>query len=234
MNAASSLVATALSRMTRSAASKERSIVKTSLISASLVAVLAAGAAASLAFGQAGGPGPNGQNIAVIDVGTIFEKHVRFKAQMDQLKAEIDRTENQWKAEAKEINGLIEQIKAMKPDSPDYHKLESEAARRQSDFNVNKALRNKELMERQGKIYFATYREVEDAVKDFCQRYNVALVIRYNAKPIDSNDPQEILRGIQRPIVYVDKRYDITGDIITLVNRSAGTPVSGLQQGVPR
>src|ERR1700676_5346551 len=65
MNAASSLVATALSRMTRSAASKERSIVKTSLISASLVAILAAGAAASLAFGQGGGAGPNGQNIAV-------------------------------------------------------------------------------------------------------------------------------------------------------------------------
>jgi Skp family chaperone for outer membrane proteins len=233
MNAASSLVATALSRMTRSAASKERSIVKTSLISASLVAILAAGAAASLAFGQAGGPGPSGQNIAVIDVGTIFEKHVRFKAQMDQLKAEIDATEKQWKKEAQDINSQVEELKTMGSSSPSYHQKEAQVAQITADFNVKKGLRNKELMERQGKIYFATYREVEDAVKDFCQRYNVALVIRYNAKPIDSSDPQQILQGIQRPIVYVDKRYDITGDIITLVNRSAGTPVSSLPQGVP-
>jgi Skp family chaperone for outer membrane proteins len=166
-------------------------------------------------------------------VGTIFEKHVRFKAQMDQLKAEIERTEKEWQGQAKEINAQVEELKTLGSSHPDYHRKEALVAKAQGDFNVNKALRNKELMERQGKIYFATYREVEDAVKDFCQRYNVALVIRYNSKPIDSSDPQEILRGIQRPIVYVDKRYDITGDIITLVNRSAGTPVSSLPQGVP-
>ena len=115
---------------------------------------------------------------------------------------------------------------------PDYKRKEAAVAKETSDFNVNKALRNRELMEKQGKIYFNTYREVEDAVNEFCHRYNVALVIRYNAKPIDSNDPQEILRGIQRPIVYVDKRYDITGDIVTLLNRSAGpNPNARTDQG---
>ncbi len=198
---------------------------KTSLISAALVALLAAGAVATLAFAQGGGPGPNGQNIAVIDVGLIFEKHVRFKAQMDQLKAEIEATEKQWKKEATDINAMGEQLKQSKPDSPDYHRMEAELAKRTGDFNVNKALRNKELMERQSKIYLNTYREVEDSVSRFCHQYNVSLVIRYNSKAIDGSDPQEILRGIQRPIVYVDKRYDITGDITTDVNRSASATV---------
>jgi Skp family chaperone for outer membrane proteins len=201
--------------------------VKTSLISAALVAVLAAGAAASLAFAQGGAPGPNGQNIAVIDVGVVFEKHPRFKASMDQLKAEIDATEKGWKDEATKVNALIEQMKQTKPDSPDYHRMEKEVATRQADFNVNKALKNKELMERQGKIYFNTYKEVEDTVKEFCTHYNVALVIRYNSKPIDASDPQEILRGIQRPIVFIKAGYDITDDIIGMLNRSAAAPASG-------
>ena len=209
---------------------------KTSLISAALVAVLVAGAVATLAFAQGGGPVPHGQNIAVIDVGVIFEQHVRFKAQMDQLKADIAQTEKQWKEEATAINALVEQLKAMKPDSPDYHRLEAEVAQRQGDFNVKKALANRDLMERQGKIYFNTYREVESAVAEFCHQYNVSLVIRYSSKPIEGTDPQEILRGIQRPIVFVDKLYDITGDISKMLNhtppdRSANVPGS---QGVPR
>jgi Skp family chaperone for outer membrane proteins len=201
--------------------------VKTSLISAALVAVLAAGAAATLAFADGGAPGPNGQNIAVIDVGVVFEKHPRFKASMDSLKAEIDATEKSWKEEATKINAMIEQLKQMKSDSPDYHRIEKEIATRQADFNVNKALKNKELMEKQGKIYFNTYAEVESAVKEFCGHYNVALVIRYNSKPVDSSDPQEILRGIQRPIVFIKPGYDITDDIINMLTRSAAVPQNG-------
>ena len=200
---------------------------KTSLISAALVAILAAGAAATLAFAQGGAPSPNGQNIAVIDVGVVFEKHPRFKSQMDALKAEIDATEKGWKDQATQINAAIEQLKTLKSDSPDYHRLEKEIATRQADFNVNKALKNKELMERQGKIYNNTYKEVESAVKEFCLQYNVALVIRYNSKPADSSDPQEILRNIQRPIVYIKPGYDITDDIINLLNRSAAAPQNG-------
>jgi Skp family chaperone for outer membrane proteins len=201
--------------------------VKTSLISAALVAVLAAGAAATLAFAQGGAPGPNGQNIAVIDVGVVFEKHPRFKASMDSLKAEIDATEKGWKDEATKMNAMIEQMKGLRPDSPDYHRMEKELATHKADFDVNKALKNKELMEKQGKIYFNTYKEVEDTVKEFCSHYNVALVIRYNSKPIDNSDPQEILRGIQRPIVFIKPGYDITDDIVGMLNRSAAVPANG-------
>jgi Skp family chaperone for outer membrane proteins len=219
VNAASSLVATALSWMTRNA-SKERLIVKTSLISATLVALLAAAAAGTIAFGQ-GAPLPHGQNIAVIDVGLIFEKHNRFNAQMAQLKTEIEQTEAGWKKEAQDINAMIEQIKTLKPDSPEYHRLEADITKRQADLKVTQQLQNKALMEKQSKIYLATYREVEGAVTELCHRFNVSLVIRYSSKGIDGSDPQEILRGIQRPIVYVDKQYDITGDILNSLNRSA-------------
>ena len=77
-------------------------------------------------------------------------------------------------------------------------------------------------MEKQGKIYYNTYQEIEGAVTEFCHQYNVSLVIRYSRKKIEGNDPQEILRDIQRPIVYVDSQnYDITNDIIRTLNRTA-------------
>ena len=49
----------------------------------------------------------HGQNIAVIDVGLVFDKDVRFNAQMDQLKAEIDATERRsGKKRPQDINAM--------------------------------------------------------------------------------------------------------------------------------
>ncbi len=199
---------------------------KTSLVSAALVAILLGGVSlATHAFGQAGAPvSANGQNLAVIDVGLVFEKHIRFKQQMDALKADIEQADKMFKSQAEEMNRAIEQLKTMKPDSPDYNRMETDLAKQQVDFNANKQQKNKEIMERQSKIYLRTYQEVEDAVKQISVRYNIALVIRFNSKPIDSNDPQEILRGIQRPLVYVDTRYDMTNAVIDSLNRSAPPP----------
>ncbi len=200
---------------------------KTSLVSAALVAFLIGGVSlATVAFGQAGAPvSTGGQNLAVIDVGAVFEKDIRFKQQMDALKAEIDLADKTFKSQAEEMNRTVEQMKTMKPDSPDFHRMETELAKRQGDFNVTKGLKNKEIMERQSKIYLRTYEEVEDAVKQISSRYNIALVIRYNRKDIDSSDPQEILRGIQRPIVYVDKRFDMTDAVLESLNRTPAGPV---------
>ena len=206
---------------------------KTSLVSAALVAVLLGGVSlATYAFGQAGAPvSANGQNLAVIDVGLVFEKHVRFKQQMDALKVDIEQADKGFKAQADDMNRGIEQLKTLKPDDPDYRRRETELAKQRVDFESAKQAKNKEIMDRQSKIYLRTYQEVEDAVKQISVRYNIALVIRFNSKPIDSNDPQEILRGIQRPLVYVDTRYDMTGAVTDSLNRSAPTGPLGNTTG---
>ena len=51
----------------------------------------------------------------MIDIGVIFEQHARFKAQMDQLKSEINATEKQWQKDATDINAQVEVLKTMTP-----------------------------------------------------------------------------------------------------------------------
>ncbi len=211
---------------------------KTTLVSAALVAVMVVGVSlVGLSYGQSGPGGPvqaNGQNIAVIDVGIVFEQHARFKAQMDQLKIELDAAEKNFKAQATDINRQVEELKTLKPDSPQYHEKEAKFAEVKAKFDYDKQAKNRELMEKQAKIYLRTYQEVEDAVKQISLHYNIALVIRYNSKPIDASDPQEILRGIQRPIVFVDSQFDMTGAVVKSVNRGMAGPVGSTMapQGV--
>lgn len=183
---------------------------------------LAGGTAAFLstkAMGQGGAP--NAQNIAVIDIGKILKNDEKFKQEMSALQAEVVATEKELQAQAKDLQNLQIQQKQFAPDTPDYKRLDEQITKGSADLNVRKSLKNKELVERQSKMLLGAYREVQDAVKQFSAQYNIGLVMQYDSTPIDGSDPQAILNGAHRQVVFVNPGLDITNDILAALNRSA-------------
>ena len=162
-------------------------------------------------------------HVAVIDVGYIFKNHVRFKAAMDKMKDEVMAAENGLKAERDRINGLMEQLKGFNVGTAEYKKLEAEVAKGQGDFNVNAQLQKKDFMDREAKVYLQVYTEVEKAVEQFAREHRIAIVHRFDGEPLDPSDRNQILRGITKPIVYLESGIDITPDILKLLN---ATPVA--------
>ena len=49
---------------------------------------------------------PSGTSVAVIDLGDVFEKHTRLKAQLEQIKSQIDGFENLVREEKQKIDSL--------------------------------------------------------------------------------------------------------------------------------
>ncbi|HEX4000827.1 MAG TPA: OmpH family outer membrane protein [Pirellulales bacterium] len=197
------------------------------------VASLAGGAALFLAAPARGqGGAPNAQNIAVIDIGKILKNDTKFKQEMSNLQAEVIATEKQLRNEANEIQNLMNQQKTFAAGTPDFVRLDTEITKRSADLNVQKSLKNKEFVERQSKMLFAAYRDIQDAVKEFSSRYNIGLVVQYDSSPIDNSDPQAILSGAHRSVVFVNPGLDITGDILASLNRSAQHAASTAPIGV--
>jgi hypothetical protein len=81
-------------------------------------------------------------------------------------------------------------------------------------------------------------REIDDAVKLISTRNGINLALRFNGDPIDPNDPNDILRGVNKAIVYYDTRMDITPYVLQELNRSnPGTGNIGVRPqgaGVPQ
>ncbi|MGI9176719.1 MAG: OmpH family outer membrane protein [Pirellulales bacterium] len=167
-------------------------------------------------------------HVAVIDVGYIFKNHTRFKGAMDKMKDEVLAAENVLKAERDRINGLMEQLKGFNVGTPEYKKLEAEVAKAQGDFSVNAQLQKKDFMDREAKVYFQVYSEVERAVSQFARDNGIAVVHRFDGDPVDSSDRNRILGSITKPIVYYDPQIDITPDILRMLNASsvAGAPAA--------
>jgi Skp family chaperone for outer membrane proteins len=166
-------------------------------------------------------------NIAVVDISYIFKKHERFKATMDQMKAEMEKIEADLKADREKIAAQEQQRNQFNQSSAEFKKMDEDIARQMAEFNLKMGKLRKEFLEREAKVYYQTYLEVVDAVKYYAKRQGIGLVLRFNGEPVDPNRRDDVLREINKPVVVQDQ-IDITPDVLALINRdqSGGQPAA--------
>ena len=163
--------------------------------------------------------------VGVVDVSYIFENHLRFKAMMDQMKEDVKKTEELLRKEREQIGLQDEKLKQFATGSADYKNLEERIAEVKAKFNLKAAKQRKEFLEREAKIYYQTYLEVNSVVKQYSESKGLGLVLRFNGDPIDANKREDVLRAINKPVVY-QGGVDITPDILASINRSGARPVA--------
>jgi outer membrane protein len=179
--------------------------------------------------------GVNG--IAVVDVAFIFKNYPKFKFQMDQMKQKVDAAENDVKKDQEDYKHMMDQLKQLSPGTDGYKKLEAEMLKKQGDVSLKVNLQKKDFMEQEGRIYYNVSREIDDAVRLLAARYNIALVLRFTGEDVDPSDRNDILRGINKAIVYFDQRMNITQYVLNELTRSAPGPLTdgrGSTVPVPR
>ncbi|NBP80380.1 OmpH family outer membrane protein [bacterium] len=112
-------------------------------------------------------------------------------------------------------------MKGFNVGTPEFKKLEAEIAKAQGDFNVTAQLQKKDFMDREAQVYMQVYQEIEKAVEQFARQHRIAVVFRFDGEPTDSGNRDEILRGITKPIVYLEPGIDITPDVLKMLNGNA-------------
>jgi Skp family chaperone for outer membrane proteins len=183
---------------------------------------------------------PAGQGgIALIDISRVFKQHSRFTSMMNTLKAEVERTEELMRKEAEALKQMVEQMKRYKAGSPEYKDWERQIAERRSDMNVQAQLTRKEFLQKEAKIYHQVYSEIEYFLNSLAGRRNYSLVLRFNGDQVDKENPEEVLRFINKPVVWHSPAIDITNEVIGSLNGRAPQPdpnaphIGRQRQGVP-
>lgn len=177
----------------------------------------------------ASAPAGAGTSVAVIDLQEVFDRHLRFKAAMDNINKDTEQLNAQFRNEQKELQKMMEKLKDLKPGSPEYKRQEEATAQYESNLRVQAQLQRKEVAERQAKQLYQTYEEVLGAVQSFADRNGIALVIQFSADEIEQSNPQSIMRGVNRAVVY-QRNLNITEFVIEILN--AGTKPPAPQNNV--
>jgi Skp family chaperone for outer membrane proteins len=181
---------------------------------------------------QASAPAPTGTSVAVIDIAFIFKNHVRFNGQMNDMKRDIEAFDASIRAEQANFAKKREQLAQFNPSSPEYKKAEVELAEIKSDLDIKVAVKRREFLEQEAKVYYGIYREIEESVAIFAQQNRIGLVLRYSGDEMKPDDRASVLQGVNRPVVYQD-RLDITQHILGRLNAGATLPAGSSGVGLP-
>jgi outer membrane protein len=162
-------------------------------------------------------------NIAVLDVSYVFKNLPRFKAFMEQMQADVAAAENDVKKEREALKHEIDQLEQFRSGTPDYKEREAQLTRRRAELATRIELQKRDFLQRESKIYNTIYEEMMQEVEYYAANNGVAMVLRFNGDPVDTQKPEDVLRRINQPIIWYPRDRDITPIILEkLANRGGG------------
>ncbi len=177
--------------------------------------------------------------VALLDLRAVLDQHPGFQAMKKDLRSFADMIQVDVRARRERVNKLIEQLKQLRPGSPEYKNLEAQITKERADLNVFISLKQKELLERETKMYYTAYVEVRQIVSQICRQYGIGIVLRFDSKPIDPNNSQSVLSHLNQRVFYHEKALDLTPLVIQQIKqRHSQSQISRqpsyLPPGVPR
>jgi len=158
--------------------------------------------------------------VGLIDMSYVFREYKNFAALRETLKGEFEQNEQKAKAMAEQIQAIQGEMKSgvFKQGSEEFLEREKKLAQLTTEFEAFRKITQRDFMRRESQIYNTIYQEVSAAVEKFSRYYQYTLVMRFNRDELSSNDPQKLLQGLNRQVVYFSPHDDITESVLAYLN----------------
>lgn len=168
----------------------------------------------------------NNGMVAVLDVAKVFESDQLFNQRMDAIKQEA----SQFKAQMEQQQAALQQkaapLKEFKPGSPEFNQLQAQLEQETATLRTRAQQTNTDLLNREARIYFETYVKLQQIVSELSTQYNINLIIRFESQSIDPDNRAEVIKGVNRTVVY-QKDLDLTSMVVEKMASASGTSANG-------
>ncbi|MBA4031397.1 MAG: outer membrane chaperone Skp [Planctomyces sp.] len=176
--------------------------------------------------------------VALIDMAVIFKQYKKFEVLREDLKAEIEQSEVKAKEMATNLQGLQQKMKSFKEGSPEFTSAEKQLATASAEFEAFRRSAQRDFLKKESEIYHTVYLEVTDAVAKYAQYYKYTLVLRFSSEELDRDNPQGLIQGMNRQVVYFEAENDITQPVLKYLNQkfggASGAPATPRAAEAPR
>jgi Skp family chaperone for outer membrane proteins len=151
--------------------------------------------------------------VAVVDIARVFESHPTFKTSLELLQQQAKTVDLDLEGKKKSLTQRGQHLADLDPGSPDYCQLESELARQTADLQVQARQVKKNLLQREALQYHTSYNEILKSIERIAQQHGIGLVLRFDGRTMDPEDPQSVMQGMNRAVV-LQRNLDITDMVI--------------------
>ena len=167
--------------------------------------------------------------VGLIDMAHVFKNYKKFEALREDLKEEIGVSEEKAKAMQGELAQMQKDMKGLAEGGPEYTRAEQIIVKKAADFETFRRAASREFLKKESQIYLQVYNETSAAVKKYADYHKYSLIIRFNREELDTENPQNLLQGMNRQVVYHHDEDDITPSVLEFLNRkytSTATPAA--------
>ena len=153
-------------------------------------------------------------SFAIIDVGKVFKAHPTFARELEVLKGEAERFQENAGQLQQQMIAKSEKLHMFTPDSPEYRDFESKLAQELAALEVKQRNEMRSLMVREAQLHYQTYQQVKKVVNEYCAAKNIRLVLRHSELETNVDNPKSVMAGVNKNLVFYTPDIDITGEII--------------------
>ena len=166
--------------------------------------------------------------VAVLDVAKVFKENQGFDSKMKAIKSEADTLKAQIQQQQDAIKNEAQQLSNYEPGSPDRNQLEATLEQKQTALRTKARQAEADLLNREAKIYYDTYQEMQNVVAGLASQHGISLVLRFDSTAIDPTNRPEVIKGVNRAVVF-HRRLDLTSMVIGKMNPSTAAAPTGTQ-----
>lgn len=159
------------------------------------------------------------QQTALVDLVYIFKNHEGYKAAQTELKLDVQQAQLAIQARRDRYIETAKKLGDLPTGSPEFQALEEGLTKEKAEINLQMSLQQKKFIEREAKMLYDVYKEVLDEVGYYCQRQRIPLALRFDGEPLNKDNPELVVKQINRQVLYHDQAIDITPIILEQLNR---------------
>jgi len=180
------------------------------LVRSLAVAVLATVAGSTAVAQEEGG---SAGLVAVLDVARVFKENPEFAKAMEGVRGEAEALKRQITQQQEAIKAEAQQLGQYEPGSAERNQMEATLEQKQTALRTQARQAEADLLKREASIYFATYEKMQSVVGEIAGQHGISLVLRFDSQEIDPTNRAEVIKGVNRAIVF-HRRSDLTSLVI--------------------
>lgn len=174
--------------------------------------------AAPAAQGAKKGP----SSIALVDVGYILKNHPNMNANMEEIKAEMARFQEEIESHR---NALLKENEALgadyEADTPEFKQKQESLITAESKLRIEFKSKEKEFADKQATVIYNSAQSINKAITLIASDLNYDLVLRYSREQneMDPMKPQSVNFSLQRDVLYHNSGIDVTEMVLAVLKK---------------
>ena len=171
--------------------------------------------------------------VALVDVGYLIQNHPTMKGEMESIKQEMAKAQEEIETRRQELVKQGEQVnKTYDSASADFKQKQEELINKESRLRVDFMEKEKEFSERHAGLMAKSYRDITESIEYVATNYKFDLVLRYSKEQeeMDPKKPRSVEYGIQKDVLYRAQNIDVTPHVMYVLSHKLGVTAPAATQ----